>query len=94
MVINLLNFIVNGSSVRLDDGIGEGLMAQSNDHNSKITVHSRSPYCGNRKSIGFLQNGCIYECDVDILGYGTCATEKDGICGTCFGKYKKGESCM
>ena len=70
------------------------MAAYNNDHNSRITAISRSPYCGNRKSIGFLQNGCIYECDVDILGYGTCATEKGGLCGTCFGKYKKGESCM
>merc|ERR1719414_1482570 len=54
---------------------------------------SRSPSCGKKKSHGFSENGCIYECDGDILGSGTCATEKSGTCGSCFGKDWSGGSC-
>merc|ERR1712038_119404 len=54
---------------------------------------SRSPSCGKKKSQGFSENGCIYECDGDILRSGTCATEKSGTCGSCFGKDWSGGSC-
>merc|ERR1712150_19403 len=46
----------------------------------------RSPSCGKKTVTGFTRNGCIYECAGDIQGRGTCATERSGTCGSCFGE--------
>ena len=54
---------------------------------------SRSPSCGKKRTRGFIQNGCIYECDGNILRSGTCATERSGTCGSCFGREWQGGSC-
>merc|ERR1712076_40904 len=53
----------------------------------------RSPSCGKKRVSGFTQGGCIYECDGDITGSGTCATESNGTCGSCFGSDWSGGSC-
>ena len=54
---------------------------------------SGSPSCGKKRSPPFSENGCIYECDGDILGSGTCATERSGTCGSCFGRDWSGGRC-
>ena len=54
---------------------------------------SGSPSCGKQRSPAFSENGCIYECDGDILGSGTCATERSGTCGSCFGRDWSGGRC-
>ena len=55
--------------------------------------NSRSPSCGKKRSKAFVRNGCIYECDGNILGSGTCATERSGTCGSCFGRDWQGGHC-
>jgi len=68
-------------------------------YNQRIPVyHSSSsssggPSCGKKRSPPFSENGCIYECDGDILGSGTCATERSGTCGSCFGRDWSGGRC-
>ena len=54
---------------------------------------SRSPSCGKKRSKAFTRNGCIYECDGNIRGSGTCATERSGTCGSCFGREWQGGHC-
>merc|ERR1739844_142670 len=54
----------------------------------------KSPSCGKKRVGGFTQGGCTYECDGDIQGSGTCATESNGTCGSCFGSdWGNGGSC-
>ena len=57
------------------------------------SISNRSPSCGKRRTSAFIENGCIYECDGNILGSGTCATERSGTCGSCFGRDWQGGSC-
>ena len=62
-------------------------------HSSSFGSSSGSPSCGKKRSPPFSENGCIYECDGDILGSGTCATERSGTCGSCFGRDWSGGRC-
>ena len=65
-------------------------------HSSSLPIRgssSGSPSCGKKRSPPFSENGCIYECDGDILGSGTCATERSGTCGSCFGRDWSGGRC-